>query len=199
MRSVLLFVALLIFLTAAHAFAEDLALAVRDEAHAAPAQAAADGPVHRLNASPAQYLPRGLLERYAIVIAIVMGFVAIGLQRRRPWALRCAEDVRGPRVRVRGYLQPLDRPGGLSPRPPIGLENPGLSSIKVGSGTPYMTYVKETVLEFEGTDDGSAPDMLVERGVIKVNGSPVTRWHLKSGDVIEVESFRFKYLRGHRR
>ena len=156
-------------------------------------------PDYEHTANPLQYIPRGTFERYAVVLALLTSAVALGLQRKQPWALVFARELGRSRVRVRGYLVPVNKPGVITPRPVIGLENPGLPTMKIGSGTAHMSYARETVLEFQGTNDGSPPTLVVERGQVRVDGEVVTRWQLRSGDVIEAEGLRFKYMKGHRR
>ena len=156
-------------------------------------------PDHKLSASLLQYLPRGIFERYAVAFALLMSAVALGMQRKRPWALVFARELGRAPVRVRGYLVPVSRTGVVTPRPTIGLENPGLPDIRIGTGTPYMSYAKDTLIAFQGTNDGSPPKLIVERGQVRIDGEVVTEWNLQNEDVIEVEGLSLQYMRGKRR
>jgi len=133
-----------------------------------------------------------------LVLCVVLLAVLVGQRRKRPWTLAFTRELGGPAVRVRGYLLAVSRPGTITPRPTIGLENSGEPKVRIGTGTPLMSYARNTIIEFEGTTDGSPPDVVVERGEVRIGGEKVTRWHLKPGDIIETEGLKFKYMRGHR-
>ena len=62
-----------------------------------------------------------------------------------------------------------------------------------------MSYAKDTVLEFQGTSDGSPPKLIVERGQVRIDGEAVTEWSLQNEDIIEVEGLSLQYVRGRRR
>jgi Mg-chelatase subunit ChlD len=133
------------------------------------------------------------------VIAIFIGVIAVGTEKRQRWATRFSTALFGTgHRRVRGYLKPFDAPGTDSARANIGLENPGVESIRVGSGTPFISHVEATV-EFVGTTDGTAPELLVERGTVTVEGEAVTTRKLKDGDIVEIDGMAYQYLRGNRR
>jgi hypothetical protein len=134
-----------------------------------------------------------------LVICAVLLAVIVGMRKKRPWALRFSRELGRPVVRVRGYLLPISRNGAITPRASIGLENSGLPRVRIGTGTPLMSYARHTVIEFEGTTDGSPPDVVVERGEVRIDRERVTRWHLKGGEIIEAEGLKFRYVRGHRR
>jgi Mg-chelatase subunit ChlD len=133
------------------------------------------------------------------IIAAFVGMVAVGAQRRQKWAARFSTNLFGTgQKRVRGYLKPIDPPGSSSARANIGLENPGLESVKVGNGTPFMSTVEAT-LEFIGTTDDSPPELHVEGAGVTVEGEAVTVRKLRDGDIVDVEGLRYQYLRGNRR
>ncbi|MBN2565191.1 MAG: VWA domain-containing protein [Candidatus Eisenbacteria bacterium] len=159
-----------------------------------------EGTSYTRTSSLADYLPPALLERYAAILAIFVGAVALGVDKRKPWALAFTRNVGRSDVRVRGYLRPVDPPGVFSARPIVGLENPGLPSIKVGVDTPYVTHARETTVEFVGTNDGTPPELIVEKGRVLVEGEEVTApRQLRDGDLIEIEKVLYRYLRGNRR
>jgi hypothetical protein len=148
----------------------------------------------------ADHVPDGMFERYAAILAVFVGAIALGVDKRKPWAMPFVRKVGGSDTRVRGYLRPVDAPGVFSARPIVGLENPGLPSIKVGTGTPYVTHAHETVAEFKGTNDGSPPELVAERGKVLVEGEEVAESRkLRDGDLIEIEGVLYRYLRGNRR
>ena len=145
-------------------------------------------------------LPPGMFERYAAALAVVVGIVAVGIQRKRAWAsVFTREMFGGGQVRVRGYLVPVDPDGITTARPNIGLENPGVESLKIGTGTPYAAYVTDTVIEFFGTRDGTPPILNVERGDVRVDGKVIQTAKLDDGDLLEIEGFVYRYLRGNRK
>lgn len=144
--------------------------------------------------------PADFCTRAAAVIAIFIGVVAIGTERRQRWVVPLAGHLFGTGAkRVRGYLKPVDTPGRMTARPNVGLENPGLDSVRVGAGTPYINNARDTVVMFVGTKDGSAPELRVEKGTVKVQGEVVEEWKLEDGDLIEIEGFAYRYCRGQRR
>ena len=102
-------------------------------------------------------------------------------------------------MRVRGYLKPIDPPGVSTARPCVGLENPGTKTVRVGLGTPYASYARETSVEFIGTRDGTPPEIRVVSGTVLVDGEVVETKQLADGDIIEIEGLQYQYLRGNRR
>ncbi len=133
------------------------------------------------------------------ILGVFVGMVAVGTQRRQKWATRFSANLFGTgQTRVRGYLKPIDAPGETTARANIGLENPGLESVKIGNGTQYLSNVDVT-LEFVGTTDDSPPELRVEGEGVTVEGEPVTIRKLKDGDIVDVEGLRYQYLRGNRR
>ena len=102
--------------------------------------------------------------------------------------------------RVRGYLKPVDPPGSASARAIIGIENPGLPTLEVGQGTPYASFVRETLIEFVGTRDGTPPVMHVLRGEVTIDGEAIEEEQkLRDGQVITIEGAMYMYLRGSRK
>jgi hypothetical protein len=156
----------------------------------------AEGPSGSLLAG----FPVEFCNQCAAAIAILMGAVALGTERRSRWVAPFFGHLFGTGPsRVRGYLRPVDAPGTMTARANVGLENPGLSSVKVGVGTPFIETLRETVVEFVGTKDGSPPELKVEKGTVLVDGEEVQSRKLEDGDVIELEGQTYKYLRGNRR
>jgi hypothetical protein len=144
--------------------------------------------------------PAEFCNRCAAAIALLMGAVALGTERRSRWVAPFFGHLfgTGP-ARVRGYLKPVDLPGKMTARANVGLENPGLSSVRVGAGTPFIDTLRETEVEFVGTKDGTPPELRVERGTVLVDGVEVQSKQLEDGDVIEFEGQTYRYLRGNRR
>lgn len=133
------------------------------------------------------------------ILAVFVGMVAVGTEKRKKWATRFSKNLFGTgQKRVRGYLKPIDPPGETTARANIGLENPGLDNVKIGSGTPFMSSV-EAVLEFVGTTDDSPPELHVEGEGVSVEDEAVTVRKLRDGDILDVEGLRYQYLRGNRR
>ncbi len=155
---------------------------------------------YKRTASWVQYLPPGLLERYASFLALFVGIVVLGVERKKPWAMAFMRTLGKSETRVRGYLRPVSKPGIMEARPIIGLENPGLASVMVGVDTPYADHCRETSMEFIGTTDGSPPELRIEQGCVMVEGEEVEESRkLKDGDILEIEQVLYKYLRGSRR
>ncbi|MCK5597200.1 MAG: hypothetical protein KAJ04_07115, partial [Candidatus Eisenbacteria sp.] len=133
------------------------------------------------------------------ILAVFVGMIAVGTEKRQKWAMRFSTAIFGTgEKRVRGYLKPMDVDGTTSARACIGLENPGVESVRVGSGTSFIPQV-EAIMEFTGTKDGSPPELHVEGGSVTVEGKAVTTRKLKDGDVVDIEGLRYQYLRGNRR
>ena len=133
------------------------------------------------------------------VLAIFIGMIAVGTEKRQKWAMRFSTSLFGTgEKRVRGYLKPIDSVGTASARVCIGLENPGVESVRVGGGTSFLPQVEAT-MEFAGTRDGSPPELHVESGIVTVEGEAATLRKLKDGDVLDIEGHRYQYLRGNRR
>jgi hypothetical protein len=133
------------------------------------------------------------------ILAVFVGMIAVGTEKRKKWAMRFTTAIFGTgEMRVRGYLKPIDVDGIASARACIGLENPGVESVRVGSGTSFIPQI-EAIMEFTGTKDGSPPELHVEGGRVTVEGKAVTTRKLKDGDVVDIEGLRYQYLRGNRR
>ncbi|MCK5438891.1 MAG: hypothetical protein KAI97_03055, partial [Gemmatimonadetes bacterium] len=133
------------------------------------------------------------------ILAIFIGMIAVGTEKRQKWAMRFSTSLFGTgEKRVRGYLKPIDLAGTTSARACIGLENPGVETVRVGGGTSFLPHVEAT-MEFAGTKDGSPPELHVEGGSVTVEGEAVTTRKLKDGDIVDIEGQRYQYLRGNRR
>ena len=133
------------------------------------------------------------------ILAVFVGMIAVGTEKRQKWAMRFSTAIFGTgEMRVRGYLKPIDMDGTTSARACLGLENPGVESVRVGSGTSFIPQV-EALMEFAGTKDGSPPELHVESGHVTVEGKAVTIRKLRDGDVVDIEGLRYQYLRGNRR
>jgi Mg-chelatase subunit ChlD len=133
------------------------------------------------------------------ILAIFIGMIAVGTEKRQKWAAHFSTNLFGTgETRVRGYLKPIDVPGTSSARVCIGLENSGVESVRVGSGTSFIPHVEATV-EFIGTKDGSPPELHVESGNVTVEGEAAKVRKLRDGDVVDIDGARYQYLRGHRR
>ena len=151
--------------------------------------------------------PKGGLEAFpsdfclasAGILAVFVGMIAVGTEKRQKWATRFSKNLFGTgQKRVRGYLKPIDPPGETTARANIGLENPGLDAVTIGNGTPFLSTA-EVTLEFIGTTDDSPPELHVEGEGVTVEGEPVTVRKLRDGDIVDVEGLRYQYLRGNRR
>ncbi len=133
------------------------------------------------------------------ILAVFVGLIAVGTEKRQKWAMCFSTAIFGTgEKRVRGYLKPIDVDGTTSARACIGLENPGVESVRVGSGTSFIPQI-EAIMEFAGTKDGSPPELHVESGRVTVEGKAVTTQKLKDGDVVDIEGLCYQYLRGNRR
>jgi Mg-chelatase subunit ChlD len=143
--------------------------------------------------------PDDLCLASAGVLAIFIGLVAVGSEKRQRWAWKLSGALFGTgQRRVRGYLKPIDPRGHSTARANIGLENPGTESVRLGNGTPCLPQLEATV-EFIGTTDRTAPTMVVEGGTVTVEGKPVVKRKLRDGDIVDLEGLRYQYLRGNRR
>jgi len=148
---------------------------------------------------PVEAFPADFCLASAGVLAVFIGMIAVGTERRQRWAARFSGSLFGGGEKlVRGYLKPIDAPGTISARPIIGLENEAAESVKVGTGTSYISHIDRTV-EFVGTTDESPPQLRAESGIVTVEGEATTVRKLRDGDVIEIEGLRYQYLRGNRR
>lgn len=153
----------------------------------------------RSKSVPVGAFPSDFCLASAGVLAIFIGMIAVGTERRQRWATRFTGSLFGGREKlVRGYLKPIDAPGTISARPIIGLENEAAESVKVGAGTSYISHI-ETAVEFVGTTDGSPPEIHADGGIVTVEGEAATARKLRDGDIIEIEGLRYQYLRGNRR
>lgn len=134
------------------------------------------------------------------VLGVIMGFVAIGVQRRQSWTRTFTKPLLRKEIRVRGYLKPVYPEGVVGVRCAIPIENPGLPAVEIGTGQPYAGDTKDTLLEFVGTPDGTPPLLRVLRGSVRVAGEEVAEERrLQDGDIIEFEDNTYQYLRGNRR
>lgn len=134
------------------------------------------------------------------VLGVVMGFVAIGVHRRQSWTGAFTKPLLKKEIRVKGYLRRILPDGVIAAHRNIPIENPGLPVIEIGIGTEFAAELRETMLEFGGTTDGSPPVLRVLKGAATVDGEPVDEPRpLVDGDVIECEGKMYKYLRGQRR
>jgi hypothetical protein len=133
-------------------------------------------------------------------IAVFLGLVVIGTRKRQAWTQHFTRAIGPQEQRVRGYLKPIDPPGAQMARPIIGLENPGVPTLEVGCGTEYATFAADTLMEFIGTQDGTAPTIRVVKGQVTVDGTPVAEDRkLRDGEVIAFEGATYMYLRGNRK
>ena len=133
-------------------------------------------------------------------LAILVGVVAVGAEKRRKWAAHFTADLFGTgKPRVRGFLKPVDRPGTATARPCIGLENPGLESVRLGVDTSAPAHAETAEVMFVGSKDGSPPTIVVQKGNVTVNGELTCKAKLADGDLIEIEGLQYQYLRGNRR
>jgi hypothetical protein len=133
-------------------------------------------------------------------IAVFLGLVVIGTRKRQAWTQHFTRAIGPQEQRVRGYLKPVDPPGAQMARPIIGLENPGLPTLEVGSGTEYASFATDTLMEFVGTQDGTAPTIHVVKGQVTVDGNHVSEDRkLRDGEVVAFEGATYMYLRGNRK
>jgi hypothetical protein len=145
--------------------------------------------------------PVEFCNRVAALLAVFVGVVAVGAERRMKWVAPFTGNLFGSgQRRVRGYLRPVDPPGVHSARPAIGLENVGLARVRVGIDAPLPECAREAIVEFTGTKDGSPPSVTVLKGSVTIAGGPPDEERpLKDGDVIEIEGLKYQYLRGKRK
>jgi len=142
---------------------------------------------------------RTIYQSVVGVLGVVMGFVAIGIHRRQAWTGAFTKPLLHKEVRVKGYLRRVLPDGVIAAHRNIPIENPGLPVIEIGVGTDYAAELRETLLEFAGTTDGSPPILRVLKGSARVAGEPVEDARaLLDGDIIECEGKAYKYLRGQR-
>ena len=133
------------------------------------------------------------------VLGVVMGFVAIGIHRRQAWTGAFTKPLLKKEIRVKGYLRRILPEGVIAAHRNIPIENPGLPVLEIGVGTDYAAELRETLLEFAGTTDGSPPLLRALKGSVRVAGEPVEEVRaLVDGDIIECEGKAYKYLRGQR-
>jgi Mg-chelatase subunit ChlD len=146
------------------------------------------------------WFPTDNCNRMAAGLAVLVGVVAAGAQRRNKWAKRFTADLfgTGP-LRVRGFLKPVDPPGIETARPCIGLENPGLEQVKLGVDTAIPSHAAHVQVVFMGTRDGSPPTVVIEKGNVTIDGQLVHSHKLSDGDVLEIEGLQYRYLRGNRK
>jgi len=134
------------------------------------------------------------------VLGVIVGFVAIGVQRRQSWTHAFTRPLLRREIRVKGYLKPSYPDGVVGARSCIPLENPGVPVLEVGEGAEFGDDIPGTLVEFIGTVDGSPPTLKVVRGAVLVNGQPVEEEQaLGDGDLIELAERPYMYLRGSRR
>lgn len=133
-------------------------------------------------------------------VAVFLGLVVIGTRRKQPWAEFFTRAIGPQEQRVRGYLKPVNPPHAQMAHPIIGIENPGLPNLEIGHGTPYASFARQTLIEFVGTRDGTAPTIRVLRGEASVDGHLVSEERqLRDGEVLCFEGAMYMYLRGGRR
>jgi hypothetical protein len=133
-------------------------------------------------------------------VAVFLGLVVVGTRRKQPWAEFFTRALGPQEQRVRGYLKPVNPPHAQMARPIIGIENPGLPKLEIGHCTPYASFARETLIEFEGTRDRTPPVMRVLRGEVTIDGELVTDERtLRDGEVLGFEGAMYMYLRGHRK
>jgi hypothetical protein len=149
----------------------------------------------------AEGFPVDFCNRVAALLAVLVGVVAVGTERRAKWVAPFTGNLFGSgRRRVRGYLRPVDPPGVQSARPAIGLENVGLERIRVGVDAPLPECARDAIIEFAGTKDGSPPTVTVLKGTVTIAGQPPQEDRpLKDGDLLEIEGLKYQYLRGKRK
>ncbi|MFH1501980.1 MAG: hypothetical protein ABIG03_02920, partial [Candidatus Eisenbacteria bacterium] len=134
------------------------------------------------------------------ILGVMMGFVAIGVQRHQSWTRVFTKPLLKKEIRVKGYLQPVYPQGVLGAKCTIPIENPGLPAVEIGAGTQFASDAKNTLVEFVGTTDGSPPLLRVLRGSVGVCGETIEgERRLEDGDIIEFEERTYQYLRGSRR
>jgi hypothetical protein len=133
-------------------------------------------------------------------VAVFLGVVIVGTRKRQAWTQCFSRAIGHQEQRVRGYLKPVDPPGAQTARAIIGIENPGVPTVEIGCGTEYASFATDTLIEFEGTRDGTAPTIRVIRGEVTVDGTAVADDRkLRDGEVIAFEGAMYMYLRGNRR
>ena len=134
------------------------------------------------------------------ILGVIMGFVAIGIQRRQSWTRTFTKPLLKKEIRVKGYLKPIYPEGVVGAKSAIPIENPGLPVVEIGAGTQYASDANHTLVEFVGTVDGTPPLVRVLRGEVRIGGETVTdERQLEDGDVLEFEDRAYEYLRGSRR
>jgi Mg-chelatase subunit ChlD len=134
------------------------------------------------------------------VLGVMMGFVAIGIHKRQSWTNAFTKPLLQKEIRVKGYLRRILPDGVMAAHSNIPIENPGLPMLEVGMGTDYASELHETLIELDGTTDGSPPLLKVVKGSVRVSGELVENVRaLVDGDIIECEGKAYKYLRGQRR
>jgi Mg-chelatase subunit ChlD len=144
-------------------------------------------------------LGRQIYQSIVGVLGVVMGFVAIGIHRHQAWTGAFTKPLLQKEIRVKGYLRRVLPEGVIAAHRNIPIENPGLPMIEIGVGTDYAAELRETLLEFAGTADGSPPVLRVLKGSVRVAGEPLEDARaLVDGDIIECEGKAYKYLRGQR-
>ena len=134
------------------------------------------------------------------ILGVIMGFVAIGVQRKQSWTRTFTKPLLRKEIRVKGYLRPVYRGDCIGARSCVPIENPGLPTVEVGEGTELAGDLSGLLVEFVGTPDGTPPTLRVMKGRACVNGEPVEESRrLEDGDVLELGSREYTYLRGSRR
>lgn len=146
------------------------------------------------------FFPSRLYQASTGVLALLLGIVAVGMGRKQSWTAFFTKPLGREEPKVRGYLKPFYPNGSVrTARAIIGLENTGLPSVTIGSGTEFAGFARNTIIEFIGTGNGAPPTLRVEAGSVKVGGEDVTEpLVLHDGDVIEIEGVSYTYLRGSR-
>ncbi len=134
------------------------------------------------------------------VLGVVVGFVAIGVQRKQSWTRAFTKPLLQREIRVKGYLRPAYPDGMVGARACIPIENPGLPAVEVGEGTEFGVDLDGVLVEIVGTVDGSPPTLRVLKGEVKINGTVVAEEQkLEDGDLLSFGDKPYTYLRGVRR
>jgi hypothetical protein len=144
--------------------------------------------------------PALIYQASTAALGVVMGFVALGMQRRQSWTNIFTRPFGKAPLRVKGYLRPIDPQGVISARACVPLENPGLECVALGAGGQFLEDARHTLVEICGTPDASPPLLRVVKGDVTVDGQPVIgERKLSDGDIIVIEGLSYVYLRGSRR
>lgn len=134
------------------------------------------------------------------VLGVVVGFVAIGVQRKQSWTRAFTKPLLRKEIRVKGYLRPTYPDGVVGVRCCLPIENPGLPTVELGEGTEFAQDIPGVLVEVVGTVDGTPPTLRVMKGEVRVNGSVIEdERRLEDGDIVDLNGCQYTYLRGCRR